>query len=228
MKQLLSRSWAQQRWSSFRAGKASRRVGAGPIPGFESTQTTHYDVVDSQGNAVSVTYTLNNWFGSGVTDPRLGFLLNDEMDDFTSKPGVPNMFGLIQGKVNQIEPYKRPLSSMVPTIVSRHHHPYLVVGSPGGPRIITTVYEIISNRIDFHLSLREAVAAARFHQQWKPKQVDLERYGFSRDTRRKLQAMGYTLAVQPPWCDGEAIGIARSRLLQAVSDNRWQGAAAAY
>ncbi len=230
VRQLLRRSWARQRWASFRPNLASRsaEVGAGPLPGFESTQTTSYSVVDQAGNAVAVTYTLNNWFGSGVTDPRLGFLLNDEMDDFTSKPGVPNMFGLIQGRVNQIEPYKRPLSSMVPTIVTQHHRLYMVLGSPGGPRIITTVYEIISNRIDFHLPLRNAVAAARFHQQWMPDVVDLEQYGFSSDTRRRLQAMGYVLKLQPDWCDGEAIGVGRSGTLAAVSDNRRTGSAGAY
>lgn len=230
LNELLSRAWAKKRWASFQTGQASSssQTGAGPIPGFESTETTHYDVVDRAGNAVSVTYTLNNWFGSGVTDPRLGFLLNDEMDDFTSKPGVPNMFGLIQGKVNQIEPYKRPLSSMVPTIVTHGHRLFMVMGSPGGPRIITTIYEIFSNRVDFHMPLRAAVAAARFHQQWMPDLVYLERYGFSRDTQRRLQAMGYKLKIQPAWCDGEVIGLTRTNDYEAVSDNRWQGQAAAY
>src|SRR5262249_19672822 len=137
----------------------------------EPEHTTHYSVVDPQGNAVAVTTTLNDSFGSRVTAEGLGFLLNDEMDDFSAKPGVPNMFGLIQGPANAIGPGKRPLSAMAPTIVLRDGKLFLVLGSPGGPRIITVVANILMGVIDYGMNIQEAVNAPRFHHQWMPDEV---------------------------------------------------------
>ena len=134
----------------------------------EPNHTTHYSVVDPEGNAVAVTTTLNDDFGSRVTAEGLGFLLNDEMDDFASKQGVPNMFGLIQGPANAIGPGKRPLSAMAPTIVLKDGKLFLVLGSPGGPRIITTVANILMGVVDYGMNIQEAVNAPRFHQQWLP------------------------------------------------------------
>src|SRR6266567_3834604 len=157
----------------------------------ESPDTTHYSVVDKDGNAVSVTTTLNNGFGSDVTAGSLGFLLNDEMDDFASKMGVPNMFGLIQGPANAIGPGKRPLSAMTPTIVLKGGKLFLVLGSPGGPTIITTVANVLMGVVDYGLNIQEAVNAPRFHHQWMPDEIKMEKLGFSPDTVRILQSMGH-------------------------------------
>jgi gamma-glutamyltranspeptidase/glutathione hydrolase len=156
----------------------------------ESSETTHYSVVDAQGNAVAVTYTLNGGFGNGITVPGLGFLLNNEMDDFTSKPGSPNLFGLVQGETNTIAPGKRPLSSMSPTIVVRNNDLYMVLGGPGGSRIPTAVLQVLLNVVDFKMNPQEAVDAPRFHHQWLPDQISVER-GFSPDTLALLRAKGH-------------------------------------
>ena len=172
----------------------------------ESTQTTHYSVMDADGDAVAVTTTLNNGFGSGVTAEGLGFLLNDEMDDFASKQGVPNMFGLIQGPANSIAPGKRPLSSMTPTIVLKDGKVRFVLGSPGGGRIITTVANIFLSAADEGLNIQQAVDAPRFHHQYLPDEVDLEP-GISEATIEGLRAMGYTLKIEGHWSDGECIEV---------------------
>jgi gamma-glutamyltranspeptidase/glutathione hydrolase len=173
----------------------------------ESPDTTHYSVVDEDGNAVSVTTTLNNNFGSDVTAGSLGFLLNDEMDDFASKMGVPNMFGLIQGPANAIAPRKRPLSSMTPTIVLENGNLRYVLGSPGGARIITTVANIFLSAAEGGLNIQQAVDAPRFHHQYLPDKLYLEP-GFPAATQSALKAMGYDLSVGPPrWSDGECIAI---------------------
>jgi gamma-glutamyltranspeptidase / glutathione hydrolase len=172
----------------------------------ESTQTTHYSAVDAAGNAVAVTTTLNGWFGSKVTVGGLGFLLNNEMDDFAAKVGVPNMFGLIQGEENAVGPNKRPLSAMTPTIVLKNGKLWLVLGSPGGPTIITTVANIFVGVADFGLDIQQAVNAPRFHHQWMPDRIMLERDRFSPDTIRLLEAQGNTVT----WGgigDGECIEI---------------------
>src|SRR5437868_8479319 len=156
----------------------------------EPTHTTHYSVVDPEGNAAAVTTTLNESFGSGVTVGGLGFLLNDEMDDFTAKPGMPNTYGLMQGPANAIGPGKRPLSAMTPTIVLKDGKLFLLLGSPGGPRIITTVANILMGVVDYGMDIQEAVNAPRFHHQWLPDQVLLER-GISPDTVRMLEGMGH-------------------------------------
>ena len=172
----------------------------------EPEHTTHYSVVDAEGNAVAVTTTLNDSFGARVTVPGLGFLLNDEMDDFTSKPGSPNLYGLIQSPSNAIGPEKRPLSAMTPTIVLKDGKLFLVLGSPGGPRIITTVANILMGMVDYGMNLQEAVDAPRFHHQWLPDTVYLEK-GFSPDTIKLLQQMGHKATVEDYWSDGECIEI---------------------
>jgi gamma-glutamyltranspeptidase / glutathione hydrolase len=172
----------------------------------ESTQTTHFSVVDAEGNAVAVTTTLNNDFGSAVTATGLGFLLNDEMDDFASKPGVPNMYGLVQGPANTIAPGKRPLSSMTPTIVLKDDKVRFVLGSPGGGRIITTVANIFLSAADEGLNIQEAVDAPRFHHQYQPDILFMEP-GFSDSTVEGLRALGYQLKIGRHWSDGECIAV---------------------
>jgi gamma-glutamyltranspeptidase/glutathione hydrolase len=173
----------------------------------EPENTAHYSVVDAAGNAVSVTTTLNDGFGSHVTAEGLGFLLNNEMDDFASKQGVPNAYGLIQGPANAIEGGKRPLSAMSPTIVVKDGKLFMVLGSPGGPRIITTVANILMGVIDYGLSIQEAVNAPRFHHQWLPDSISMERVGFSPDTIRLLSNRGHKLDFTGYWSDGECIAI---------------------
>jgi gamma-glutamyltranspeptidase/glutathione hydrolase len=177
----------------------------------EHANTTHYSIVDRAGNAVAVTYTINDSFGAKVIAGDTGFFLNNEMDDFATKPGAPNLYGLVQGKANAIRPGKRPLSSMTPTIVLRDGKPVLVVGTPGGARIITTVLQVIVNVIDHGLTLQEAIAAPRIHHQWLPDTVASEPFALSADTTAALTRMGYHLVPLEPWGAGnavEAIGIA--------------------
>jgi gamma-glutamyltranspeptidase/glutathione hydrolase len=184
-----------------------------PRAGAEPNHTTHYSVVDPDGNAVATTTTLNDTLGSRVTAEGLGFLMNDEMDDFAAKPGGPNMYGLIQGPANAIGPGKRPLSAMTPTIVLKDGKLFLVLGSPGGPRIITTVADILMGVIDYGMNIQEAVDAQRFHQQWLPDVASVER-GFSPDMVKELEGMGHRIEFgeedesgtrDPFWSDGECI-----------------------
>ena len=172
----------------------------------EPENTTHYSVIDPQGNAVAVTTTLNDSFGSRVTAEGLGFLLNDEMDDFASKQGVPNAYGLIQGPANAIGPGKRPLSAMTPTIVLKDGKLFLVLGSPGGPRIITTVANILVGVVDYGMDIQEAVNAPRFHHQWLPDKIFVEP-GISPDTLKLLDNMGHKTEKQGYWSDGECIAV---------------------
>ena len=180
----------------------------------ESNHTTHYSVMDADGNAVAVTTTINAWFGSRVTADGLGFLLNDEMDDFSSKPGVPNSDGLIQSNTNAIGPGKRPLSSMTPTIVVRDGKTVMVLGSPGSSKIITTVANVLMGVVDYGMNIQEAVNAPRFHHQWMPDVVNVEKW-FSPDTLNLLQHMGYSVQVglhygtnvAPYWSDAECIAV---------------------
>jgi gamma-glutamyltranspeptidase / glutathione hydrolase len=202
---------------------------ASVLPRHESDQTTHYSVVDGQGDAVAVTTTLNDWFGARVTAHGLGFLLNDEMDDFSSKPGAPNFYGLVQGPANSIGPGKRPLSSMTPTIVTKDGKLFLVLGSPGGSKIITTVANILMGVVDYGMNIQEAVDAPRFHQQWLPDEVRMEDLGFSVDTQRLLQTRGYKLDLTGPWSDGECIMIdLKSGERMGASDARNGGAVVGY
>lgn len=173
-------------------GPGLQRTQAAHISWFESSETTHYNVVDAKGNAAAVTYTLNNSFGNGITVPGLGFLLNDEMDDFAAKPGVPNMFGVTGGDANAIEPGKRPLSSMTPTIITKDGKFFMAVGAPGGSRITTGVLQVILDVLDFHLNPQDAVDLPRFHHQWKPDTLYLQN-GFPADTEAALARMGYPI-----------------------------------
>jgi gamma-glutamyltranspeptidase / glutathione hydrolase len=197
--------------------------------GRESNNTTHYSVVDPQGNAVAVTTTLNDSFGSAVTAGKLGFLLNDEMDDFTSKPGVPNGYGLIQGEANAIAPGKRPLSAMTPTMVLKDGKLFMVLGSPGGPRIITTVANILMGVIDYGLDIQQAVNAPRFHHQWQPDEIEVETKGISPDTIKLLQARGHKIKEEGYWSDGECIALdLETGELLGASDGRNGGKAVGY
>jgi gamma-glutamyltranspeptidase/glutathione hydrolase len=185
-----------------------------PMVNHEAPHTTHYSVVDAEGNAVAVTTTINDWFGSRVTADGLGFLLNDEMDDFSAKPGVPNSDGLIQGPANAIGPGKRPLSSMTPTIVVHDGKTVLVLGSPGSSKIITTVANVLMGVIDYGMNIQEAVDAPRFHNQWLPDVLNVEQW-FSPDTVQVLRQMGYNVKyglrdgdeASPYWSDAECIAI---------------------
>jgi gamma-glutamyltranspeptidase/glutathione hydrolase len=178
-----------------------------PYIGPEKQNTTHYSIVDEAGDAVSVTTTLNDSFGSRVTLPGLGFLLNDEMDDFASKPGVPNSYGLIQGEANAIAPGKRPLSSMTPTMVLKDGRLLLVMGSPGGSTIITTVANVLINAVDFGEDIQRAVNAPRFHHQWMPDELRVEAWQLSPDTLELLEKMGHKIKRTDSWGDAECIAI---------------------
>jgi gamma-glutamyltranspeptidase / glutathione hydrolase len=197
---LLSKSYATDLRGRI-AAKATPSSALGSVASIqpEKPQTTHFSVVDRARNAVAVTFTLNGGFGAGVIAGNTGFLLNDEMDDFTAKAGAANMFGLVQGEANAIAPGKRPLSSMAPTIVLKDGQLRMVVGSPGGPRIITIVLETIINMIDHDMTPQEAVDAPRLHMQWLPDVLYTERLGLSPDTRAALEALGYHIEEQPNW-----------------------------
>lgn len=204
----------------------SDEVRAGNPSAFEPTETTHLNVVDSEGNIAALTYTLNGSFGSGVMPAGLGFLLNNEMDDFAAKPGEPNMFGLVQGEANSIAPRKRPLSSMTPTIVMRDGKPYMIVGAPGGSRIITGVLQVILNVLDFGMTVQEAVDQPRLHHQWKPDKLYLEK-GFSPDTKAILEKMGHQLEEAATVASVEAVLI-DGGWLQGAQNGRSSGKAAGY
>ena len=191
----------------------------------EGSNTTHYSIVDKWGNAVAVTYTLNDWFGAKVTAARTGVLLNNEMDDFTVKIGVPNLYGLVQGEANAIAPGKRPLSSMSPTIVTKDGKPVMVVGTPGGSRIITAVLHTLLNVIDYGMNVQEAVDAPRFHQQWLPETTNMDTFGISPDTRNLLEAMGHKIGnPQPPNHLAAILVGAPSLGGKPVGNNRFYGA----
>jgi gamma-glutamyltranspeptidase/glutathione hydrolase len=193
----------------------------GSLGPYEGTDTTDYSIVDRHGNAVGVTYTINYLFGLGQIAGNTGFFLNNEMDDFTSKPGVPNSFGLVQGKANQIEPGKRPLSSMAPTLVMRGKHLFMVTGSPGGSTIISTTLESFLNVVDFGMNAQQAVNAPRVHEQWYPDVVLVEPGLLSRPVEQRLTAMGYRFKTVQSWGADEAIVIdPRTHLLQGANDRR--------
>jgi len=212
-------------------GELERVAQSYPAAIREPQNTTHYSVVDADGNAVSVTTTLNDSFGSRVTAEGLGFLLNDEMDDFTSKQGVPNTYGLIQGPTNAISPGKRPLSTMTPTIVLKDGKLFLVLGSPGGSRIVTIVANILIGVVDFSLDIQEAVNAPRFHHQWLPDQIFVEDR-LSPDTMNILRSKGHKVKVDPSWRDwgdGECIMVdPKTGERLAGADGRNNGKAVGY
>jgi gamma-glutamyltranspeptidase/glutathione hydrolase len=193
----------------------SADVRHGEPTGYESPQTTHFVVVDAQGNAVSNTYTLNLGYGSGVTVAGAGFLLNDEMDDFTSKPNTPNAFGLIQGEANAIQPQKRPLSSMTPTIVLHDGKLFCALGTPGGPTIITTVLQILVNVIDHSMNIQEAVNWHRLHHQWQPDRILYEPSGIPPNVMEALRQMGHVFSKDPT-----TIGDAQAILIDPRTGDR--------
>jgi gamma-glutamyltranspeptidase / glutathione hydrolase len=198
-----------------------------PAPAEESPETTHLSIVDAAGNAISLTYTLNGGYGSGVTVPRLGFLMNNEMDDFSVKPGAPNMFGAVGGAANAIAPDKRMLSSMTPTILTKDGKLFLVIGAPGGTRIITGVMQSILNVVDFKMNVEDAIGAPRLHHQWAPDKLYLER-GWSPDTAAILRRMGHNVE-SPSSGVGNVHGIlVEEKWLQGSADGRSNGKAAGY
>ncbi len=202
------------------------KAAAAHLSLYESTETTHFNVVDEKGNAVAVTYTLNNSYGNGITEPGLGFLLNDEMDDFAAQPGVPNMFGLVGGDANAIEPGKRPLSSMTPTIITKDGKLLMVVGAPGGSRITTGVTEVILDVLDFGMNPQQAVDLPRFHHQWRPDVLYLQK-GFPEKTSAALQKMGYPIKTVDGVARVEAIVVKDGRL-EGGTESRLNGKVAGY
>ena len=223
---LLSKDYAAKLRAAIDPNKAgvSKDIKPGVAP-HEGSNTTHYSIVDKWGNAVSVTSTLNDWFGAKVTAAKTGVLLNDEMDDFTAKIGVPNLYGLVQGEANKIEPGKRPLSSMSPTIVTKDGKTVMVVGTPGGSRIITAVLHTMINVIDYGMNVQEAVDAPRFHQQWLPETTNVEIFAISPDTRKILEGMGHKLGNPQPANHLAAILVGAPSLGgKPVGKNRFYGA----
>ncbi|MDH1334541.1 gamma-glutamyltransferase [Comamonas thiooxydans] len=220
LKGLISKSYASELAASIKPQQA--RPGKDIRPGrpqpYESDQTTHYSVVDKAGNAVAVTYTLNTNFGSGIVARGTGILLNNEMDDFSAKPGVANAYGLVGGDANAVQAGKRPLSSMTPTLVLKDGKPVLVTGSPGGARIITTVLQQVVNHIDFSMNPAEAAATLRFHHQWTPDELRVEK-GFSPDTLALLRQWGHKVALKASMGRTQTIEI-RDGLLRGASDPR--------
>lgn len=195
---LISQDYLQKRWSDFSWDKAtdSKNVQGGTLPGYESLETTHFSVVDKEGNAVSVTTTLNGGYGSRVVVKGGGFFMNNEMDDFSIKAGAPNMYGLIGNKANAIAPGKRMLSSMTPTIIEKDGKLLMVVGTPGGSTIITSVYQTILNVLEHGMTMQQAVNALKFHHQWLPDKTTFEANAFSAEAIKKLQDKGYILEQQ--------------------------------
>jgi gamma-glutamyltranspeptidase/glutathione hydrolase len=193
----------------------------------EGVHTTHYSIVDKWGNAAAVTYTLNTYFGTNLIAGDTGFFLNNEMDDFTAKSGVPNQFGLVEGNKNDIAPGKRPLSSMAPTIILQDDKPLLITGSPGGPRIITTALETILNVLDYHMNIQDAADAPRFHHQWLPDIIQMEPGTFSGATQIELIKAGYHFKVLPMWGASESIYIdPQTKINYGANDRRrWAGLA---
>ncbi|MDB5032556.1 gamma-glutamyltransferase [Mucilaginibacter sp.] len=208
---LLRPAYIDSRMSSFswNAATPSSSIQAGKFVGYESDQTTHYSIVDKEGNAVAITTTLNGSYGSKIFVGGAGFLLNNEMDDFSSKPGTPNMYGLIGGRANSIQPGKRMLSCMTPTIVEKDGKLFMVVGTPGGATIITSVFQTILNVIEFDMNMQDAVAAKRFHHQWLPDNIQAERGALSEGIRTKLEKNGY--AVKEQGAIGRVDGILKTK-----------------
>jgi gamma-glutamyltranspeptidase/glutathione hydrolase len=218
---LTSKAYAKSLAQQIDVAKArpSSEIKPGKLAPYESNQTTHFSVVDKNGNAVAVTYTLNTYFGSGIVAGNSGILMNNEMDDFSAKPGTPNVYGLVGGEANAVQPAKRPLSSMSPTIVAKEGKTWLVTGSPGGSRIITTVLQMVVNSIDFGMNVAEATNAPRFHHQWLPDQLRVEK-GFSPDTLRLLENKGQHVKVLPAMGSTQSIMIGPDGTLYGASDPR--------
>ncbi|MBF9252097.1 gamma-glutamyltransferase [Pontibacter sp. 172403-2] len=230
VQQLLDEAYLKSRMATVDLAKAtpSASVKAGALPMHESDQTTHFSIVDQYGNAVSVTTTLNGAYGSKVMVEGAGFLLNNEMDDFSVKPGVPNMFGLVGGKANAIAPNKRMLSSMTPTILEKDGKLYMVVGTPGGSTIITSVFQAILNVVEHGMTMQQAVAAPRFHHQWLPDEIQHEPEAIPADVRAILISKGYKLEERSPYGRVDAILVLPNGKLEAGADPRGDDAAAGF
>ena len=218
---ILSDSYLEERMTnfSFEGATPSSEVSHGMVEVVESMETTHYSIVDADGNAISATTTLNGGYGSKLYCAELGFFLNNEMDDFSAKPGVPNMFGLIGAEANSIAAEKRMLSSMTPTIVEKDGKLYMVVGTPGGSTIITAVAQTILNVYEFNMSMQDAVNAPRFHHQWLPDMVTFEEEGFSVELKSQLEAKGYTIL------EGRTPIIGKVDAIRLLSDGKLEGGA---
>lgn len=216
---LTSKNYARERIQNIPMRKAtqSTEVFAGEPSAYESRETTHYSVIDKDGNAVSVTTTLNAGFGAGILVEGAGFLLNNEMDDFSAKPGSPNVFGLVGNKANAISPNKRPLSSMTPTIVLKNDKPFIIIGSPGGSTIITTVLQVVLNIIEHEMDIYEAVAAPRVHSQWLPDVIITEPDAISNSVRKELESRGHKIIPYKWGYIGSANGI-------LINEDRYYGA----
>jgi gamma-glutamyltranspeptidase/glutathione hydrolase len=229
---MLSKKYADGRAALIDTVRAtpSTEISHGTIPPHEEIETTHYSVVDKWGSAVSTTTTINSWFGSGIVVGGAGFFLNNEMDDFSGKPGTPNQYGLLGGEANSIQPNKRMLSAMTPTIILKDNQPYLVVGSPGGSTIITTVLQVILNVIDHKMNVKEAVDARRIHHQWYPDTLFFEHRSLSKKVAKSLRKRGYNVA-ERAGSQGrvEAILVDRKNgILYGATDPRGHGAVAGY
>ena len=218
---LTSKEYAKALAAEIDVNKAtpSGEIRPGRLAPYESNQTTHFSVVDKSGNAVAVTYTLNTTFGTGIVAGNTGIIMNNEMDDFSAKPGVPNVYGLVGGEANAVGPKKRPLSSMSPTIVVKNGRTWLVTGSPGGSRIITTVLQMIVNTVDYGMNVAEATSAPRFHHQWLPDELRVEK-GFSPDTLKLLAQKGQKVVVKPAMGSTQSIMIGPDGTLYGASDPR--------
>ncbi len=227
---LTSKVYAERRMQDFNPGEATKSEAVKPGDAYyrESDQTTHYSVADSYGNLVSITTTLNDVFGNKVVVQGAGFLLNNEMDDFSSKPGTPNLYGLIGNEANAIEPGKRMLSSMTPTIIFRNSKPYLITGSPGGGRIITTVLQSFLNLAEHGTSLSEAVDLPRFHHQWLPDEIQMESGYSDEQTRKELSQMGYKIKNISDFGRVDAIFFDEDGTMSAHSDKRGYGYSLGY
>lgn len=231
VRQLISKAYAAELRRSIDPEKASSSLSLHSriLPSPEASETTHFSVVDKDGNAVANTYTLNGSYGSGVTIEGTGILMNNEMDDFTAKAGVPNAYGLIQGEANMIEPQKRPLSAMTPTFLTRDGRLFLVIGSPGGPTIISTVLQVILNIVDFGFNVQEAIDAPRFHHQWLPDELRLESRGFAADVVAALESRGHRITMRGMMGDAEGILIdPATNLRLGASDPRADGVTVGY
>lgn len=226
---LTNEVYLQDMMKNYDPAKAtpSTIIKPGYLPRAESEETTHLSVIDKEGNAVAVTTTLNNSYGSKTVVGGAGFFLNDEMDDFSIKPGAPNMYGAVGGKANAIMPGKRMLSSMTPTIVLKNNKPFLVLGTPGGTTIPTSVFQTLVNILEFNMSTEDAVWKPKFHHQWLPDTVDLEK-GFPEGTKKALDAMGYVTATRGGIGRTEVIKVLPNGKFEAVADNRGDDAVAGW
>jgi len=228
--ELIDLSYTSSRMKSMNFTQATKSsdIQAGDFPGYESPETTHYSIVDGEGNAVSITTTLNNSYGSKVFVGGAGFLLNDEMDDFSAKAGAPNLYGLIGSKANEIQPNKRMLSSMTPTIVEENGKLKMVVGTPGGSTIITSVFQVVLNTLEMGMNMQEAVEYPRFHHQWMPDKITAEPKRFSDEQLNRLQMKGYTFSPVSAIGLVEGIVVLPSGKLQGGADSRGDDTVSAY